>query len=525
MFSYYERVRSISALGMSRVFAVTRLITHSMCQFAESDNTALYYDYKPSDEILKGAITFKTNPARTKHVASYDWKSQYTTAIIAYNISGESIIRRTSLLHTQLLKQYAECVKNKDFSDFNYYVTPYLDTVGMVGMDDSLVSTGLKHNPKAVQFFRKGSSFEKRYVKYMQDERYKFAAIDKDLEKSFKAYLNGIYGAKKAKGFFLGDTQQAQAITSVCRFQMVAARDYSNDTGRPVVLGDTDSFFAILKDTDKVICTECKKAIDFIGRTGTLLNCPHCSKKLSIFVPEIGEATTAYVRKMSAERFPCEDNWILLQFENFLKSILTVGKKKRYIGIRWDGSELIRGFEKMKINSNHLTKHSQQSTMDILLSDLSNEEAKIEVLKFGRQYKKDMKKLGYEKLCSTHPFARALDRYKAKGKYPAHIQAMLFSTKNFGMHFQVLEKFYVLEVVRTKIGKYNITGAKFTDERVAFTEIEDLPEDFAEYFKPNFKKLFKRDVVKKIESVVNVVGVSPKHFINKSMDEFMRRKK
>jgi len=514
LMKFYELRRKRRGITIYDSFKTIKTIEASLLYFAEKSKIALPDpSYKDRiEEGLKGAYVFTDILQIVPYAFMFDFKAEYPSIAASLNCSSTTIVRDEKL-YEKLKKAYIKYkdskYKNKD-NILNYYT----------------VSPG---KGKLIFFENKEDCFEKKFIMdrmVLRDEyfviknqfdfesdEYKFGDA---CEKDVKLDGNALYGAWKNKYFLLNDEDCAQAITGIGRSISEHQIEILRKMSHKVILSDTDS-------ADVAYMNE-KATIEEAVKVGYEIE-KELADKMNDFVRKefLFGSKNGYLQGFDPEKNNSDTQWIFAKFEKLFGPMIVTGKMKHYAyKLLWrDGRKLSKpkykvvGFECIQRSVSLLLKEAQSKLIKkILDKKITKKEHAIDHI---RKYKTKMRKENYDYLATTAGFKNEITNYKAvqKGHLPPlHAQAMCFSMENFGLYFEPLSRFKVLRVKRKKSGKYENKSTKingitvyFEDKAIGYYEIDDIPNDFFEYFKPDYEHMYKNVVINKCEDFLTLMNV------------------
>jgi len=515
LLAFYELRRKEKGLDISKVFSTIGPIDAALLYFAEKERVALP-DIKERNRggTLTGANVFTEEANIFPYGFMVDFRSEYPSIAASLNCSRRTLVKDKSIkaLLNKAYYQYKKSgYKNKNPILNNYTVAP-----------------GEKEK---IWFDNTYDCFEKKFLMERFVLREKYAKIANQYDFDSLDYLiyhayeqdkkldgNSFYGALANVYFRLGHIECSRAITSTGRQLLDHQRDFTFTLGFKIGISDTDSA-DIVTENDKLTPVEAvKQGYEIKEKMADEID--DYVQKAFLFGSKNG------IRKGFDQN---EDNtdthWIFAKFEQLFHPLLTTGKKKFYaFKLIWkDGKFLkepkykVKGLPCIKRDSPQIFRDAQFGLVKHLLDQ--GLAFKPLTVKYLKSFKRKMMKSSPEYLSSSASYKKEIWQYKqvAKGYLPPiGAQAMCNSMANLGIQFEPISRFKVLRIKRIKKGKYNKkeiilngTKIKFNQHVVAYNDEEELPDDFFEYFAPDYNHLYKKVIIEKNKIFLKMLGIDP----------------
>jgi len=532
LFKFFELRRKKRGLVIKDVFATIKPIDASLLYFAEESKVALPNTKHLERSLsLKGADVYTEKATIFPYAFMMDFRSEYPSIAASLNCSRRTLVKEPDL-------QYKLEMAYKFYKKSKYINKPKI-------LNDYTVSLG---QGQLIFFENKKDCFEKKFLMKGMKERERYFNIKNKFEFDSLDYLiyhayeqdekldgNSLYGSWANKYFRLGEIKCGQAITSVGRTSLSHQRQYIFSLGHRVAISDTDSSdFGI--ENEKLKKEEAVK----IGYEVE----EKLANEMDKFVHKI-----FLFGKHNGYRFGFDINnenintqWIFAKFEKLFSPMITTGKKKHYAyKLIWKDGRFLKepkykvvGLPCIKKDASPIFRDAQFGLIKNILDKKML--FKPEAANFIRQFKKKMKECDIEYLSSTGAYKTAITQYKNIDKGylpPIHAQAMCNSRVNFGIIFEPISRFKILKVKRIKSGKYDtdiifINGIRviFKETVVGYNDKNELPEDFFEYFQPDYDYIFNDLILKKNNVFLKILDVNPVIFSGQNLiTDFIKVKK
>lgn len=516
MTRFYELRRKKRGLKYKDVFSRMTPINASLMYFAEDEKNKIALPdikFQEFDSFLKGAEVY-TEPLNIfEYGVMLDFKSEYPSIAASLNASTQSIVNDEKLL-AKLNKAY-DIYKKSD-----YKIKPSI-------LNNYTMSPG---KGERIFFDKTFDSFEKKFLMqgFIERDLYfnKKMSYDFDTEdyKMYDTYevdakvdSNSVYGGWKNRFFILSNIKCAQGVTGIGRKLLRHQRKFIRTLNYKVALSDTDSAdFAI---EENITPEEAVKRGYEIEDALTKEMNEYVQKKF-LFGSKNG-----HVDGFNMNENNSDTHWIFAKFEKLFNPILTTGKKKNYAyKLIWKNGKFlkepkyeIKGFPCIKRDASPALKESQTGVIHEICD--KRRKFKSEITPYIKSFKKKLIENDLDYIASTGRYKNKISDYKnvQKGYYPPiKAQAMCNSIANFNIQFEPLSSFKVINVKRIKSGKYDkketlIDGikVKFKDNIVAYNTIDELPDDFNEYFKPDYKHVYFKVIIHNCKLFLKMFDVDP----------------
>lgn len=284
---------------------------------------------------------------------------------------------------------------------------------------------------------------------------------------AFKILANMLYGVMK---FF--DIDLATVVTALGRRIISFVREKVEELNYLVVLGDTDSV-GISVDNEEDI----PKVIEYLN------------SKASELSKEYGINEPAYRIK---------------QDDFFVRLLAISGRKKRYAGIRKDGSLLIKGFDCIRSSTSDFVSNVQYNLIKMILEGKD----RMEIKQYIESEIKAVKKGKYSifELAIPVRITKPFDEYKVRA---IHIRATEYSNDYLGTNFGVGSKPRWVYV-------RSVPEGFFKTDAIALVRGMKIPEGF----KPDYDKIIYNTLKNKIEPLMQLVGLRWENLFYETIEDF-----
>jgi len=288
-----------------------------------------------------------------------------------------------------------------------------------------------------------------------------------------KSITEAVYGYTGSPQNRIYDREIASKVTEIARNGLLTLRDASERRGYKAIAGDTDSIFIKVKSLE-----EGKEHQKFLNEVlGNF--CKGRNIKLNI------------------------------KFEKFFSKIMFIGVKKRYAGrvIYEKGKEVdyihIKGFETIRTDQSPISKNLQSTLFNMIFYDKEDE-----ILPYLRETIKKVKKIDYDEIAIVKGINKPFSQYKTK---PDYVRGAIYANKHLNANIGV-EKVKMLYIKSIK-GHPNTDVICYTDKNI-------LPEIVVDY-----EKMIDRTIKRKIEKIIELLGITWDDVLNKKKLSSIWRKK
>ena len=284
----------------------------------------------------KGAAVVNPIPGIYEHCATVDFSSLYPSIIIDDNICYTTYVPmhiRQSMLDTYNDVE-VELDRDMAVKYFNDAITSTSDTTATVLC--SFISSRKGVIPDLVSSLIK----QRKYCKSMLSKcPPNEVAIWNMRQYAYKIAANSIYGLLGSNNSYMSFLIGATCVTAKGRYHLNKTITSLETLGATVVYGDTDSCF---------------------------IKVPGC------------DTAQAYKDTCSTICKELSGDNIRLEYENAFSKLLIISKK-RYIGIRYDGSEYIKGIASVRRNRSATMKRMYNELFRVILESEIKEEPVVYV--------------------------------------------------------------------------------------------------------------------------------------------------
>lgn len=520
---FLKLIRNLSYKGfipfeksMGKVSMITGAVAHQ----AQKQNKIIpTFNIKNIKQSFTGGFVMEPKPGLYEDVVTYDANSLYPNTIITLNISTETKIGKIINVENGIytLKLSNERIVNLEEEKFKKLVekeklsitkAKVLYTQKFKGIVPSLID---KLSHERVEAKNKMLEAKKKIKEAKTEEeklKLKEEAVDNDiLSNVYKVILNSIYGVFSQIYSPLFDIDHAESVTmtgqSVVKQGSEIVHDYLKKQGFDGELDDV----CIYQDTDSCFFTF-KTFLNF-KNIQLKENEKNISKKAFELIDEIGNALNGQINKWAEQEFNSLDPRYFFKREKIC-DIALLQKKKFYIlhildkeGVKTDKFE----YKGIEVAKSVISKDVKILIKEVIESAISSKDRKIANKIFQN---------GYEKFCNMSPeeiasrkkvnnyekYFDLIDSHKrfAKGT-PNHVKAAI----NYN---NLIEKLNITDIYQKissgeKIKTLYCLKNSLHYDNVAFGNT--FPKEFFEYLKPDYKKMFEKNVIPVISRVFSIV--------------------
>lgn len=274
------------------------------------------------------------------------------------------------------------------------------------------------------------------------------------LQSTFKTLSLTFYGMFGFRSFRLFDPDVAAFITKKARELLKELIDFYEDSNFVVIYGDTDSVF--IEGSNKKA-----EALELVTKFNNLM----------------GER---YQRKDVPSPF--------VEVEDVFKRVIFFDKKKKYIGIREDGSLYMKGVDPIRKDyPTYFKTQLEKFIMIILTAEKQDIVPKLDQLE--QEILNEFRDLPLEEICEWKGISMPFKQYKVK---TPHLRAAKFSNDVLKTHYQAGDRVPFLWV----------TG----DARTTVVALpEENPEEIRDDFIWDYDRIFDKLWVKKKEMFLELL--------------------
>jgi len=258
-----------------------------------------------------------------------------------------------------------------------------------------------------------------------------------------KAVVNSVYGVYASPYFRLYIPELAARVTEVARSGLREVVSEVEKRGFLVVRGDTDSLF--LK----------------VGK-------------------EEAEALVSWMNELIREKLKGEYEFKL---DKYYVKFLSSNRKKRYAGLKEDGTLDIVGFEYVRGDAAKITQIAQEQVMKLIL-----EGRREELVQYLLKLVSEFRTLPLEQIAIPKTLSKDLDEYKVASDY---VRGAKFIVKKFGGEVKAGDRIYMLYVIHPQTNVISVPDPALLDDVV-----RELSA------KVNYERMLERCLLKPLEPLL-----------------------
>lgn len=467
-----------------------------------------------------GGFVKEPKPGLYEDVVTYDANSLYPNTIITLNISPETkigkIIKSENEQYTLKLSnnklvtlekdKLKQLIKNEKLSITESKVLYTQKFKGIVpNLIDGLYQERINAKNKVLEAGKKlKKTNDPNIIKTLKEE-----IVDNDiLSNVYKVILNSIYGVFSQIYSPLFDIDHAESVTlsgqavvkrgSEIIFEYLKTQGFDGTLEDICVYQDTDSEFFSFHEIFK------KKNVKLVDENKNI------TKEALELINEYGDVLNKEINEWASTKFNSIDSRYFFKREKIC-DVAVLQKKKYYIlhvldseGVKTD-KFIYKGLEVAK---SILSKECKSLIKDIIESAIISK---------NRLTANNLFQNGYEDYCNMSPELIALrkkvnnyEKYEnnidAKGDFakgtPNHVKSAINHNKIIKI-LNITDRYQVISSGE-KIKTLYCTKNSLNFETIAF--LNDFPKEFYQYIKPDYKKMFEKNIIPPISRVFKIIG-------------------
>lgn len=428
-------------------------------------------------EEFKGGVVFDPTPGLHPSAASLDFKSLYANIMYMFNMSLETLIRNPSSCKKEYLDK---CIKTPN----GLYFKQKSEQRGFIS---EIVFRFIQDRDRLKEEML--ISYEKYGAKDKRTEGLNMA------QKYEKANTNSIYGL-----YPFYNIEISKAITAIAREAITFVKNIVTSEKLVHALYEKFNRFFDIKflygDTDSCYITN----ID-----------PHDTELIMYIGSWISKEMDGFCAKYNVE------NYFKLRAEKLFDSFFMFDVKKKYAGhCIYEYKEVVGGgtwkkvdkFEMVGLEKSDISEIGNRAVEDVIKKscEFASNMSRNELYDWIGAYIREKRSFVYSKkfnvvdICPTKKLTKSIDKYGKttktgkKSGIQIHARAADFSNKNLGTSFVSGDKIPILYVN----GK--ITNVIAVPEDYGFRELSEHG------FEMDCRKMFKKQIIQKLEPVVTILG-------------------
>jgi len=521
---YLKLIRNLSYKGFipfEKSMGKVSLITGAVAHQAQKQNKIIpTFNIKNIKQSFAGGFVMEPKPGLYEDVVTYDANSLYPNTIITLNISTETKIGKIIKIENGVytLKLSNDKVVNLEEEKFKRLVEKeklsitkanVLYTQKIKGIVPSLIDklyqerVDAKNKMLAAKKKIKGAKTEEEKIKLKEE------AVDNDiLSNVYKVILNSIYGVFSQIYSPLFDIDHAESVTltgqSVVKQGSEIVYHYLKDNGFNGKIEDV----CIYQDTDSCFFT----FKNFLNLKNINLKTDELNISNQAFeiIDDIGVFLNKEINEWATKEFNSIDPRYFFKREKICDVVL-LQKKKFYIlhildkeGVKTNKFE----YKGIEVAKSVISKEVKELIKEVIESAISSKDRKM-----ANKIFQD----GYEKFCNMNPeeiasrkkinnYEKYFSQIDAKGNFakgtPNHVKAAV----NYNNLIKKLDITDIYQQISSgeKIKTLYCLKNSLHYDNIAFSNV--FPKEFFTYLKPDYKKMFEKNVIPVVSRVFNTVG-------------------
>jgi DNA polymerase elongation subunit (family B) len=521
---FLKLVRNLSYRGFipfEKSMGKVSLITGAVANQAQKQGVYIpTFNIENVKQKFAGGFVMEPKPGLYEDVVTYDANSLYPNTIITLNISPETkigkIVKIDDEKYTLKLSNNKNVVLEKEkfdklvqkeklsISEANVLYTQKIKGV-VPNLIDGLYQERVAAKNKMGDAAKKLSlTNDSKEIEILKEE-----INDNDtLSNVYKVILNSIYGVFSQIYSPLFDIDHAESVTltgqSVVKkgseivYEYLKTKGFDGGLEDVCVYQDTDSeFFSFKKFFDK-------NGVSLKDETGNI------SKEAHSLIEEFGKVLNVKINEWAANKFNSIDTRYFFKREKIC-DVAVLQKKKYYIlhildseGTKVD-KFLYKGIEVAK------------SILSKEIKDLIKKIIESAIISKNRKVANTLFQNGFEEYCNMTPelissrkkvnnYEKYLDNMESDGKFgkgtPNHVKSAINYNKLIDI-LKITDRYQHIssgEKIKTIYCLKNSLGF----DTLAFPN--DFPKDFYQYIKPDYRKMFEKNVIPPISRVFQIIG-------------------
>lgn len=521
---YLKLIRNLSYKGFipfEKSMGKVSLITGAVAHQAQKQNKIIpTFNVKNIKQNFAGGFVMEPKPGLYEDVVTYDANSLYPNTIITLNISTETKIGKITNVENGIytLKLSNDKIVNLEEEKFKKLVekeklsitkSKVLYTQKFKGIVPTLIDKLYTERVDAKNKMLEAKKKIKNAKTEEEKNKLKEEAVDNDiLSNVYKVILNSIYGVFSQIYSPLFDIDHAESVTltgqSVVKQGSEIVYDYLKNNGYKgsledvCIYQDTDSCFFTFKNFLNI------KNIQLKDENGTI------SKDAFEIIDDIGIYLNSKINEWAADEFKSKDPRYFFKREKIC-DVALLQKKKFYI---------LHILDKEGVKTNKFEYKGIEVAKSVIskeVKDLIKEVIESAIISKDRKTANKIFQDGYEKFCKMSPeeiasrkkinnYEKYFNQVDKEGKFakgtPNHVKA----TINYN---NLIEKLKITDIYQ-KISSgekiktlYCLKNALHYDN-IAFGNF--FPKEFYTHLKPDYRKMFEKNVTPVISRVFSIVG-------------------
>ena len=520
---YLKLIRNLSYKGfipfeksMGKVSLITGAVAH---QAIKQDRIIPTFNIKNVKQSFAGGFVKEPRPGLYEDVVTYDANSLYPNTIITLNISTETKIGKIVNIEDDIytLKLANDRVVKLEKEKFNKLVEKeklsitkanVLYTQKFKGIVPTLIDKLYKERVDARNKMLEAQKKLKRAKTEDEKIKIKEEVTDNDiLSNVYKVILNSIYGVFSQIYSPLFDIDHAESVTLSGQAIVKQGAEIVYEYAKKLGFEGTEQDICVYQDTDSEFFSF--KEI-FQIKNINLKNEENITSEAHELIEEIGKVLNEKINEWAKKEFNSIDSRYFFKREKIC-DVALLQKKKFYI---------LHILDKEGVKTNKFEYKGIEVAKSVLskeVKDLIKEVIETAIISKNRKTANRIFQEGYEKFCkmtseeiANRKKVNNYEKYKqqvlSNGSFgkgtPNHVKAAinynnLIKTLKITDRYQKInsgEKIKIMYCLKNSLNYDN----------VAF--INNCPKEFLKVIKPDYKKMFEKNVAPVISRVFEIVG-------------------
>jgi DNA polymerase elongation subunit (family B) len=521
---FIKLVRNLSYRGFipfEKAMGKVSLITGAVAHQAQKQNVIIpTFNVENIKQKFAGGFVLEPKPGLYEDVVTYDANSLYPNTIITLNISPETkigkIIKIENDKYSLKLANNKNVVLEKEKFDklvlrekLSISEANVLYTQKLKGVVPTLIDGMYEERVQAKNKIQEAEKQLNATTDKKEIEKLKESIIDNDiLSNVYKVFLNSIYGVFSQIYSPLFDIDHAESVTlsgqAVVKKGSEIVYDYLKTQGFDGKLDDV----CIYQDTDSEFFSF-KKFFDIKGVKLKDDN-NNITEDANNFINDFGNVLNTEINKWAELKFNSLDSRYFFKREKIC-DVAVLQKKKYYILhiLDSEGKKVDKFMYKgLEVAKSILSKEVKDLIKSIIESAIMSKNRKTANTLFQNGYESYSSMTpdliaSRKKVNNYEKYNNNLDKDGSFGKgTPNHVKSAINYNRLIDI-LKITDRYQHIssgEKIKTIYCQRNSLGY----DTIAFPH--DFPKDFYQYVKPNYRKMFEKNVIPPISRIFQIIG-------------------